>query len=77
MDPVAIANLSLEAALLGENVQVDLPLNWERPHGFPFPTIRPRAAGPDGLATWEWQPCALILWVTKTQASARNGDPTP
>lgn len=72
MDVDALAQLSLTAALAGERVVVELPVTWERPHGFPFPTIRPTVPDPDGFGVWEWQPCAIILWVTTTRANEKT-----
>ena len=77
MDVNFIADLALSAALAGENAKVDLPIDWPRPHGFPFPAIRPKVGDADGVGTWEWQPCSLILWVTTTRANERKLEKTP
>ena len=51
MDVNFIADLALSAALAGENAKVDLPIDWPRPHGFPFPAIRPKVGDADALPT--------------------------
>jgi hypothetical protein len=65
------------AALEGRDVELELPVDWQRPTGVPFPGRRPHAkdADAEGYAMWAWKPYALLMFVHDTMKENRN-EPT-
>ena len=79
MNPDEIAEMCRDAAVKGEMVTIWLPLDWQRPHGIPFVSIKPKPSdvGPDGLAPWRWRPAALIEFVYEAAKADKASAPAP
>jgi hypothetical protein len=77
MDLEWLADQCRLAALEGRDVELELPVDWARPSGVPFPARRPspKDADADGFALWAWKPHALLMFVHDTVKETRN-EPT-
>lgn len=74
MDLAYLAEEAKQAALEGRDVRLMLPWDWERPHGVPFASSRPKQSEADaeGYAPWRWKPHALLMFVFDEARRASN-----